>query len=42
MRKFNAGDPYVNLLINYPGVTADSWCAAEYAGVKGAWDTWVN
>ena len=25
-----------------PGVTADSWCAAEYAGVKGAWDTWVN
>ena len=42
VRKFNAGDPYVNLLINYPGVTADSWCAAEYAGVKGAWDTWVN
>lgn len=40
VRKFNSGDPYVNLIINYPGTTADSWCAAEYAGVKGAWDDW--
>jgi len=39
LRKFNGGDPYINILINYPTVTADSWCASEYAGVKGSWAT---
>ncbi len=33
--KWNAGNPYVTLMINYPTVTADSWCASELKGVKG-------
>lgn len=41
IRKFNAGDPYTNLIVNYPGVTADSWCASEYAGVRDSWDTLI-
>ena len=42
IKKYNAGDPFTNLLVNYPTVTADSWCAAEYAGVKGSWSTLVG
>ncbi len=40
VRKFNAVNPYTSLITNYPKTTADSWCASEYAGVKGAWDSW--
>ena len=39
IRKFNAANPYTNIIINYPETTADSWCAAEYAGVKGSWSS---
>ena len=28
-------------IVNYPGVTADSWCASEYAGVRDSWDTLI-
>lgn len=37
LRKFNGANPYTNIIINYPSVTAESWCAAEYASVKGSW-----
>lgn len=39
VKKFNGINPYTNLIINYPSVTADSWCASEYASVKGSWST---
>lgn len=38
LRKFNSGSPYTMIMANYPKVTADSWCASEYAGVLGFFD----
>lgn len=42
VKKFNAGSPYTQLIAQYPKVTADSWCASEYSGVKGAWPGWMT
>lgn len=42
IRKFNSVDPYTTLMTNYPKTTADSWCATEYAAVKGDWNSLLN
>ena len=42
LRKFNSVNPYTTLITNYPKTTADSWCATEYAAVKGDWDNLIK
>jgi len=39
IRKFNSGSPYTAIMVNYPSMTADQWCASEYTGVRGLYDS---
>lgn len=42
VKKFNASNPYTNLITNAGTVSADGWCSAEYNSVQTSWPQWLQ